>query len=78
MWRLPIGGRLAFYGIFSKIWVAFHLASHFCWRERGRAIWISQNTTLAERTHHVRNCAGTNTNIQGPGQNAEDPCVDKP
>jgi hypothetical protein len=39
------------------------------------SIWISQHPILAEHTQHVRNCAGTNTNIKGLGQNVEDPCV---
>jgi hypothetical protein len=73
-WWLAIGEQLRFYGAFSNIRVVFLSRATYCWRGRGRAIWISQHTTLTKHTQHVRICAGSNRNIKGFEQNVEGPC----
>ena len=54
--------------------VVSHPESHFCWWGRARAKWKSQQPTLADGTQHVRNGAGSNTNMKGLEQDVEGPC----
>jgi hypothetical protein len=62
-------------GAFSNIRIAFWPRVINCWCGRRRAKCISQHTTLAKHTQHVRICAVTNTNIQSLEQDVENPCV---